>query len=285
MRDRNTSNTIVVTGATGNVGRALTQALAHAGVDVRGVSRRPPEHRIAAQHVAADLSEPQTLRAAVAGAQAMFVLLAGSGEGIDPGAVLDVARAGGVERVVLLSSQGADTRPNGAAHRHLRRFEEILKRSPLQWTVLRPGGFDSNTVMWAPMVRTQRTVIAPFGDVAIPLVDPADVAEVAAVALRNGAHHQRTYVLTGPAPISPRQQAQAIGEALGTPIAFIEQSRDEARAQMLQFMPQEVVDGTLSILGDPVPSEQQVSGDIERLLGRTPRSFADWARRNRELFK
>jgi uncharacterized protein YbjT (DUF2867 family) len=57
------------------------------------------------------------------------------------------------------------------------------------------------------------------------------------VALR---HTGRTYELTGPAPVSPRQQAQAIGDALGTPLRFVEQSRDEARTKMLQFMPEPV---------------------------------------------
>jgi uncharacterized protein YbjT (DUF2867 family) len=134
-------------------------------------------------------------------------------------------------------------------------------------------------------LRAQRIVAAPFADVALPTIDPADIAEVAAAVLRDGSHAGRTYELTGPAPVSPRQQAQAIGDALGTPLRFVEQSRDEARAKMLQFMPEPIVDGTLDIIGDPLPIEQRVSPDVEQILGRAPRPFAAWAARNIAAFK
>jgi uncharacterized protein YbjT (DUF2867 family) len=155
----------------------------------------------------------------------------------------------------------------------------------MDWTILRPGGFNSNTFAWAPMIRAQRTVAAPFGDVRLPSIDPADIADVAAGALRGGSHVGRTYELTGPAPTSPRERARAIGDALGQPVRFIEQSREEARAQMLHFMPEPVVDGTLAILGEPSAAEQRVSPDVELVLGRPPRSFADWAARNVAAFR
>lgn len=117
------------------------------------------------------------------------------------------------------------------------------------------------------------------------MIDPSDIAEVAAVALRDRSHAGRTYELTGPAPVSPRQAAQAIGAALGVPVRFAAQSRDEARAQMLRFMPEVVVDTTLSILGEPSSAEQQVSPAVEQVLGRAPRTFAQWAVRNAAAFR
>jgi uncharacterized protein YbjT (DUF2867 family) len=104
------------------------------------------------------------------------------------------------------------------------------------------------------------------------------------VALRDGRHAGRTYELTGPAPISPRQRAQAIGAALGTPLRLVEQSRDQARAQMLRYMPEPVVDATLDILGEPLAAERQVSPVVARILGRPPASFAEWAVRNIAAF-
>ncbi|MBP2702928.1 NAD(P)H-binding protein [Microbispora sp. RL4-1S] len=190
---------IVVTGATGNVGRPLVHALAQAGEPVTAVSRRPAELPEGVRHRQADLADPDGLRPVLDGADALFLLVAGE----DPQAILGAAKAGGVRRIVLLSTQGA-------------------------------GG--------------------------------------------------RTYELTGPAPITPRQRAQAIGDALDAPIRFIEQSRDEARAQMAQFMPEPVVDGPLAILGDPLPAEQRVSLDVQKILGRAPRTFADWAARNVAAF-
>jgi uncharacterized protein YbjT (DUF2867 family) len=151
--------------------------------------------------------------------------------------------------------------------------------------MLRPGNFNSNTLQWADSVRTQRMVAAPFGDVALPAIDPADIAEVAAVALREPGHEGNIYTLTGPEPISPRQQAAAIGDALGEPVRIVEQSRAQARNQMLGYMPEPVVEATLGALGAPSAAEQSVSPDAGRLLGRPPRTFAEWAARNIAAFK
>jgi uncharacterized protein YbjT (DUF2867 family) len=280
---------IVVTGATGNVGRPLVQALTAAGEQVTAVSRRLSAADVPAgvRVWPADLAAAESLRPAIDGARALFLLLAGQllVAGEDPRAVLDVITGSGVRRVVLLSSQGARTRPAATSHSRLRAFEEAVQQAGLEWTILRPGGFYSNAFAWAGPVRSQRAVAAPFADVALPWVDPADVAEVAAAALRDGSHASRTYELTGPALISPRERARAIGDALGTPVSFAEQSREQARAQLLQFMPEPVVDGTLDILGEPTPAELRVSQDAGQVLGRPPRTFAEWARRNVAAFR
>ncbi|SDY75152.1 Uncharacterized conserved protein YbjT, contains NAD(P)-binding and DUF2867 domains [Saccharopolyspora shandongensis] len=273
---------IVVTGATGNVGRPLVQSLVEAGEEVTAVSRRIAAQDVPAgvRHQQADLADPAGLKAAVDGATALFLLTSGdfAGTGGSLDTVLEVARAGGVRRVVLLSSQGVST-----GH-HPPVFEDAVKRSGLEWTLLRPGNFASNAFQWAETVRTQRAIAAPFGDVGLPAVHPADIAEVAAVALRDARHAGHSYALTGPAPITPRQQAAAIGEALGEPVRFVEQTRAEAKAQMIRYMPEPVVDSTLDILGTP-GSLQQVSPDVERLLGRPARTFAEWAASNNAAFE
>ncbi|MFF3689916.1 SDR family oxidoreductase [Streptomyces sp. NPDC002187] len=279
---------IVVTGATGNVGRPLVQALAAAGEQVTAVSRRPAEGEApqGVQYRQADLADSDSLRPVLEGADALFLLIAGEllMGGESPAGILAAAKAGGVRRVVLLSSQAAGTRPGVLSHARLRAFEEAVKESGLEWTILRPGGFATNAYAYAEAVRGTRTVAAPFGDVALPVVDPADIADVAAVTLREDGHIGRTYELTGPAALSPRRQAKALGDALGAEVLFVELTREDARTHMLQFMPEPVVDGTLDILGEPTPAEQQVSPDVERILGRAPHSFADWAARNIAAF-
>ncbi len=160
-----------------------------------------------------------------------------------------------------------------------------MRESGLEWTILRPGGFASNALAWAEPIRAHRTAAAPFAGVGLPVVDPADIAEVAAVVLRQDGHGGRTYELTGPAPVTPRDRAAAIGQAIGAPVSFVEQTPEQARAEMLRFMPEPVVEGTLAILGTPLAAEQRVSLDVERLLGRAPRSFADWAVRNAAAFR
>lgn len=280
---------IVVTGASGNVGRPLVEALALAGEKVTAVTRNPLPYDLpeGARHVRADLADPATLGPALDGADALFLLPAGEllGGGAPAGEVLAAAEEAGVRRVVLLSSQISGTRPDALSHGRLREFEEAVRSSGLAWTILRPGGFASNAYAWSETVRNQRAVFAPFADVALPVVDPADIAEVAAVALRDAGHSGRTYVLTGPAAVTPREQAAALSETLGEQVGFVELTREQAREHMARFMPEPVIEGTLDILGEPLPTEQRVSPDIEKVLGRPAGTFAGWARRNVHAFE
>jgi uncharacterized protein YbjT (DUF2867 family) len=278
---------IVVTGATGNVGRVLVRTLAAAGERVTAVSRGtlPVDVPDGVRHVRADLAEQETLRPAVDGARALFLLVSGAGAHLAPADILDVAKAGGVERVVLLSSQAAGTRPDSVSHAPLRGIEDVVRGSGMSWTILRPGGFITNVYGWTSSIRATRTAAAPFGDVGLPLVDPADIAEVAAAVLRDDRHAGRIYELTGPALTTPRDRARILGEALGEPVRFVEQSADEAREQMLAFMPPPVVEGTLAILGSPLAAEQRISPHVEQILGRAPRSFEDWARTDIDAFR
>ncbi|MFI2433362.1 SDR family oxidoreductase [Streptomyces sp. NPDC018693] len=280
---------IVVTGATGNVGRELVRVLAGAGERVAATSRGVSEAEVpeGVRAVRADLTDAESLRSVCDGADALFLQNGGtSAHLINARDLLDVAKAGGVGRVVLLSSQGVVTRPESPSHGGIARaIEDAVRDCGLDWTILRPGGFHSNAYAWAESVRSGRTVAAPFGDVGLPSVDPADIAEVAAVALCEDGHAGRVHELTGPAPTTPRQRAEAIGAALGEPVRFVEQTREEAREQMLAFMPGPVVETTLAILGAPTPGERRVSGDVEAVLGRAPRDFADWARRHAAVFR
>ncbi|QIY53617.1 NAD(P)H-binding protein [Streptomyces sp. RPA4-5] len=278
---------IVVTGATGNIGRPLTQALAAAGQQVTAVSRHTAAVPNGVRHVAADLAEPAGLKPALAGAKALFLLLSGDlhAAGARPAEIISQAAASGVRRVVLLSTLGVVTRPFGPTRIAMRALEDMLRESGLEWAILRPGGFASNALWWAESVRAQQVVAAPFGDVGVPIIDPADIAEVAAACLLEDRHSGGAYELTGPEVITPRQQAEALAGALGSPVRFHELTRDEAKAAMTQSMPAELADDTLDILGSPSPAELRVSPDVQRVLGRAPRPFADWAARNVTAFR
>lgn len=280
---------IVVMGATGNVGRPLVQALAAAGEQVTAVSRGVSDAAVpeGVRHRQADLTTPESLRPVLNGADALFMHDGGaSAHLLSPRDILDVAKAGGVGRIVLLSSIGVATRPQSASHGGMMRaIEDSVRQSGMDWTILRPGGFSSNAYAWVKSVRARRTVAAPFGDVGLPTIDPADIAEVAAAALREDGHAGQFYELTGPALSTPRQRAEAIGDALGEPIRFIEQTREEAHAQMVRFMPEPVVETTLDAIGEPNAAEQRISPDVERVLGRAPRTFADWLQRHIAAFR
>jgi uncharacterized protein YbjT (DUF2867 family) len=221
----------------------------------------------------------------MAGAEALFLLVPGSGDGVDAAALLETAATASVRRVVLLSSQAVGSRPGAAAYAPLAAIEAAVTRSGLEWTILRAGGLASNAFAWAPSVRARQTVFAPYGDVALPAIDPLDLAEAAAEALAGEGHLGQTYVLAGQETTTPRQRTQLIATAAGRHLDFIEVSHDEARDQMLQFMPALVADATLAILGHPTAEEAQGSPDAEKVLGRPGRSFADWARRNAAAFR
>ncbi|MFF7445395.1 MULTISPECIES: NAD(P)H-binding protein [unclassified Streptomyces] len=280
---------IVVTGATGNVGRELVRTLTESGAEVAAVSRGISAADVPAgvRHHRADLTDAESLRPVFDGAQALFLHDGGpSAHLLDAAHLLDVAKAGGIRRVVLLSSIGVVTRPDSPSHGGTARaIEEAVRQSGLDWTLLRPGGFHSNAFFWAESVRQHRSVAAPFGDVGLPTVDPADIAAVAAVTLGGDGHSGQVHELTGPALVTPREQAAAIGEAVGEPVRFVELSREEARAGLLRFLPEPVADTTLEVLGAPTPAEQRISPAVERVTGRAPGTFSDWARRHATAFR
>jgi uncharacterized protein YbjT (DUF2867 family) len=128
-------------------------------------------------------------------------------------------------------------------------------------------------------------VAAPFGDVGVPIVDPADIAEVAAACLLDDRHTGGVFELTGPEVITPRQQTEAVAAALGSPVRFHELTREEAKAAMTQFVPPELADDTLDIIAAPNPAELRISSDVERVLGRAPSPFSDWVARSIAAFR
>ena len=165
---------------------------------------------------------------------------------VDVAAVMHEAKAAGIERAVVVSSQAVLTRPESPSHGVvMRNVEEAVVGSGLEWTVLRPSGFASNAYAWVDIVREHRVTKAPFGDVGLPVIHPTDIAAVAAAAPCSSAHSGDAYVLTGPELVTPRQQAGAISEAIGERVDFVELSRAQAHERMTQFIPADVVETTL----------------------------------------
>ena len=276
---------IAVIGATGNVGRSLVRALAEADEDVLAISRRGGRDAPRVRHAAADLAQPARLRELVRGAQAVFLMVAGSGDGLDAGAIVGALSDAGARRIVLLSSIGARSRPAASSHEPLRVFEIEVQRSGLSWTILQPGGFDSNALAWVPSVRAKRTIAAPFGDVVGVDQRNRDIAAVAAASLRDERHAGRIYELTGPVRITPREQAQVLGAAMGVPLTFVELTRAQAAEAWRAFMPPTVVETTLDALGTPNELERRISPDVEAVLGRRAQPFAAWAARHAAAFR
>lgn len=109
--------------------------------------------------------------------------------------------------------------------------------------------------MWAASIREHETVRAPYAEIALPTIHPADIASVARVALTEPGHQGRTYALTGPEPVTARQQVEAIAAALGREVPFAEISRGQARARMAAVFGAEAADAVLDVTGGDVNDE------------------------------
>ncbi|MEH0545195.1 NAD(P)H-binding protein [Streptomyces sp. B21-105] len=276
---------ILVTGATGNIGSALMRELRLAGAaPVRGLTRDAGRASFAEgiEAVEGDLARADSLKAALEGARSLFLL---SGMGAEAG-VLVAARQAGVEHVVLVSSITVQTHPHLPAAGENLAVERLLKDSGMAWTILRPTQFASNTLWWAQSIRDRGVVRAPYADIGLPTIHPADIAAVARAALTEPGHQGQTYALTGPECVTVRWQVAAIAAALGQEVALIEISREEAHRQMASFMGDETADAVLDLMGGDVNDELlKVRDTVAQVTGSAARSFQQWASDNGAAFR
>jgi uncharacterized protein YbjT (DUF2867 family) len=283
---------ILVTGSTGNVGRSLVSQLLEVGAEVRALTRDPGSARLPdrANAVAGDLSRPATLRDALDGVGAVFLLWPFTDADAAP-AVADVLADAG-PRVVFLSSMGsrADQAEAGTAFHAA--VERELRRSGLAWTFLRPGGFASNTLLWAAQIRTDGVVRWPYARAARSLIHERDIAAVAVRCLTgghadgDGGHGGVVHVLTGPAAVTQEEQVHAIGRAVGRPVRYEEIPADTALAQMLaDGWPRPFAEHALAHWATLVEQPEPVTDTVERLTGTAARTFGEWARDHADDFR
>ncbi|MGW3645356.1 NAD(P)H-binding protein [Streptomyces sp. NPDC000878] len=276
---------ILVTGATGNIGRALLGELHARGAGpLRGLARDAARAAFpeTVEAVEGDLAKPESWVTALQGVRSLF-LLSRLGPDAD---IIGAARSAGVEHVVLVSSITVQTHPHlGPADENLA-VERLLKGSGMAWTILRPTQFASNALMWAASIRDREPVRAPYADTGLPTIHPADIASVARVALTEPGHQGRTYALTGPGPVTARQQVEVIAAALGRDVPFTEISRGEAYARMAEVFGEEAADAVLDVTGGDVNDELLAVRDtVTRVTGSPARPFRQWAEENADLFR
>src|SRR5882724_525745 len=265
---------ILVTGATGNVGGELVRALTGAGVAARAVTRddSPREWPPGVQQAVGDLNKPESMAAALAGATAMFLYPGYQ----DMAGTLAEAKQAGVRRVVMLSgSSAASGDVSNAVSRYMIESEAAVRASGLEWTMVRSFGFMSNTLQWVPQLAAGDLVRAPFAGVAVAMIDPYDIAAVAA--LTSDGHEGRVYTVSGPEPLRPADRARMLGEVLGRDLRFEGQPDDEARAEMSAAMPAAYVDAFFDFYVTGTLDESQPQPDVRDVTGREPRTFRQWA--------
>jgi uncharacterized protein YbjT (DUF2867 family) len=268
---------ILVTGATGNIGRHVVTGLHARGLAVRAMSRAVPTDLPAGvEPVRADFTDPGSLTAALDGVAAVFLLwpsLSADGVAEVATAIADHAR-----HVVHVSAMHVRDDRTPEENGVWGRVEAAVRDTGVDWTFLRASGFATNTLAWAAAVRSGAPVRIPYPEAARSLIHERDIAEVAVRALTEDGHAGAAHVLTGPAAITQAEQVRILGEVTGRPTRVAELTRAEARAEMLEWGDKAFADGALSYWASLVDTPEPVTSTVERITGSPARTFAEWAR-------
>jgi uncharacterized protein YbjT (DUF2867 family) len=271
---------VLVTGATGRVGRAVVDLLIDAGVPVRALTRRSEAAALPAnvEVVTGDLTVPESLDAGLRGVNAVFLVWAAP-PATAPAVVERLATY--ARRVVFLSSPHQIPhpffqQPNPMAVLHAD-IEWLIATAGLESTIIRPGMFASNALFWwAAAIRAGSGVRWPYGAAETAPVDDRDVAAVAARTLYQDGHAGGDYVLTGPESLSQAEQVSIIGDVLGRRVNFEELSPDEFRRETEGSWPRPVVDMLLAAWGAAMGRPAFITSTVFDILGSAPRSFRQW---------
>lgn len=272
--------TVLVTGATGNAGGAVVQALAASGIAGRALMRKEVALPTGIEPVYGDLNQPESFVDALSGVSGIFLL-----SGYDRvEELLANAVAAGVRKVVLLSSSSLDSTDTAnaiAAYHHA--AEEAVKASGLEWTFLRPNAFMSNTLRWLDQLRAGDVVRVQFPEVAISTIHPLDIADVAVRAFTED-HGGVIHRLTGPVALTPPEQVEILGEAIGRGLTAYPMSLSETHAELNATMPPQYAAAIESFYADGIIDETSVNDTVASVTGHPARTLPDWTRENASLF-
>lgn len=277
--------TILVTAATGTVGRHVVRALTERGAPVRAFVRDPgraahllgPEVEVAA----GDLADPASVHRAMSGVDRLFLACGNVPGQVElENAAIDAAAAAGVSRVVKLSGPDADIASPLIFERWHGEIERHLAASGLPAVRLRPRTYMTNLMAYAGSIAQSGMLFAPAGTAAISFIDPRDVAEVAAGALLGAGQEGRAYTLTGPEAVTFERVAKELSAAIGRPVGYVAVGDDDARRAMIgDGLPPMVADAIVAIFASQRAGSMADTTDaVRELTGRTPRSIADFAR-------
>jgi uncharacterized protein YbjT (DUF2867 family) len=275
---------ILVTGATGNVGNELVAALAARGRPVRGLVRDSAVARVPAgvEVVEGDLELPESLTPALSDAHAVFLL---GGWGDMPGLMRRIEQAG-LEHVVLLTSRCViGGRADNPVTRMWLDAEAAVRDSGVAWTILHPSGYQSNALGWLPQLQKGDVVSAPWGEVPIAAIDPADIAAVAATVLTEPGHEGVAHELSGPEPLTPGDQIETLATVLARPLRYKPLSDEQARRQMAADTPAPYIDAFFRFYSEGEFDDSPVVDTVEKITGRPPSRFEEWANAHAEAFR
>lgn len=280
MANRGGRERILVTGATGAVGRELVTRLVAAGVEVKAGTRRPDRARARfgreVEVVELDYDATETWDAAVQWADRVFLVPPPFDPRGDERLVpfLDWAVQSGSGHVVLLSAMGAEARERLM----LRRIEQRIERTGVSWTFLRPNIYMQNFArgFLAASIRDAGVLRLPADDARVSFVDGRDVAAVAAATLSGEAHFGRAYTLTGPEALSHAEVAERLGAALGREVRYEPGTDEDLRDRLAaEHWPQDQAETFAALMASIREGERAtVTQDVRAVLGRDATPFA-----------
>ncbi|WP_243612424.1 NAD(P)H-binding protein [Shimia aestuarii] len=260
------TKTTLVLGATGKTGSRVARRLEALGLPVRRGSRR------AARPF--DWSAPETWPAALEGVSSVYIsyfpdiAVPGAVEAVS--ALVDLARASGVEKLVLLTGRG---------EHHAQRAEEVVRGSGLRFTIVRAAWFAQNFsegALHAPVMAG--VVPMPGGEVQEPIVDVDDIADVAVAALTEPGHDGALYEVTGPRLMTFAEMAEALSKASGRSVAHAPISFEDFHAALLEAQGEMIADVLTGIARETLDGRNAyVTDGVQRALGRAPRDFLTFA--------
>ncbi len=283
---------ILVTGATGNVGSQVVRELRERGASVRAFVRDPSKAAAmlgdGVELVSGDFSDAASVRRALEGVESVFLACANDPRQVEyETGVIDAAREAGVRRIVKLSALGAEIGSPVAFWDWHGRIEEHLLASGVPAVALRPTFNMTNLLGSAEGVRHAGSLFAPAAGARVAMIDPGDIAAVAAVALTEDEHDGETYTLTGPEAISFERVAEELSSAAGQRVQFIAVPDEAARQALVEAgMPEFVAGQIVAVFGFLRQGDQnRTTGTVRALTGRDPRTFAEFARDHAGVFR
>ena len=280
---------ILVTGASGNVGRHVVSGLVAEGAHVRALTRDPASARWpdGIEVAGGDLSVASTLETALDGVDVVFLLWHQASADRPDAAVEAIARH--AHRVVYVSSLTVDDEVDAQAHPMTvihAAIERSIRGSGLAWTFLRAGRFATNSLAWAPEIRSGDVVRLPNAAAGRSPIDPRDVGAVALRTLVDDGHAGATHILTGPELLTEAAMVHAIGEVIGRVIQVEEVSSSTARLELLEAgASPELADAALTYWAKLSVEPEPITRTVEKITGSSPRTFRDWATDHADDFR
>jgi len=277
---------ILVTGATGTVGRQVVEQLRLSGNRVRALTRNVAAAGLAPEieTVSGDLTVPNSLDESLSGVDVVFLVWTAPREA----AAEAVKRiAGRVQRIVFLTSPHQTPhpffqQPNPLATMHAE-IERLIEASGMTWTFLRPGMFAANCLFWwAPQIRVGDAVRWPYAAAPTAPIDERDIAAVAVKVLLDAGHDGADYVLTGPESLTQLEQVVTIGEVIGRTLHFEEISPGMARNEL--GFPEPVLSMLLNAWEAAVGQPAYVTSKVEEITGKPARRFRDFVSDHAQQF-